>query len=97
MRLALGKAYERQGNTAAAVREYQESIKIKPENPAAYLGIANIREARSDIEHSIVEQRGGIELMPDHPELRLRIAYHSLRIEKLDDAIKEYDPDGLPG
>jgi tetratricopeptide (TPR) repeat protein len=32
VRLALGKAYETQGNTVAAVREYQESIRIKPEN-----------------------------------------------------------------
>src|SRR5215471_6907692 len=91
VRLALGKAYETQGNTVAAVREYQESIRIKPENAAAYLGIANIREARGDIEHSIAELRGGLELMPDNPELHLRIGDQSLRVEKLDDAIKEYE------
>jgi len=91
VRLALGKAYETQGNTVAAVREYQESIRIKPENVAAYLGIANIREARGDIEHSIAELRSGLELMPDNPELRLRIGDESLRVEKLDDAIKEYE------
>ncbi len=91
VRLALGKAYETQGNTVAAVREYQESIRIKPENVAAYLGIANVREGRGDIEHSIAELRGGLELMPDNPELRLRIGDQSLRVEKLDDAIKEYE------
>lgn len=91
VRLALGKAYETQGNTVAAIREYQESIRIKPENAAAYLGIANIREARGDIEHSIAELRGGLELMPDNPELHLRIGDQSLRVEKLDDAIKEYE------
>jgi tetratricopeptide (TPR) repeat protein len=90
VRLALGKAYESQGNTVAAVREYQESIRIKPENAAAYLGIANIREARGDIEHSIAELRSGLELMPDNGELHLRIGDESLRVEKLDDAIKEY-------
>lgn len=90
VRLALGKAYESQGNTVAAVREYQESIRIKPENPAAYLGIANIREARGDIEHSIAELRSGLELMPNNPELHLRIGDESLRVEKVDDAIKEY-------
>jgi tetratricopeptide (TPR) repeat protein len=91
VRLALGKAYETQGNTVAAVREYQESIRIKPENPAAYLGIANIREARGDIEHSIAELRSGLELMPNNSDLRLRIGDESLRVEKLDDAIKEYE------
>lgn len=91
VRLALGTAYERQGNTVAAVREYQESIRIKPENPAAYLGIANIREVRGDIEHSIAELRSGLELMPNNPDLHLRIGEESLRVEKIDDAIKEYE------
>jgi tetratricopeptide (TPR) repeat protein len=90
VRLALGKAYETQGNTVAAVREYQESIRIKPENSAAYLGIANIRETRGDIEHSIAELRSGLELMPDNADLHQRIADESLRVEKIDDAIKEY-------
>jgi tetratricopeptide (TPR) repeat protein len=91
VRLALGAAYEKQGNTVAAVREYQESIRIKPENVAAYLGIANVREARGDIEHSIAELRSGLELMPNNADLRLRIGDESLRVEKLDDAIKEYE------
>jgi tetratricopeptide (TPR) repeat protein len=91
VRLALGKAYETQGNTVAAVREYQESIRIKPENSAAYLGIANIREMRGDIEHSIAELRSGLELMPDNADLHLRIGDESLRVEKIDDAIKEYE------
>ncbi len=89
--LAMGKTYETQGNTVAAVREYQESIRIKPENSAAYLGIANIREARGDIEHSIAELRSGLELMPDNADLHQRIGDESLRIEKIDDAIKEYE------
>lgn len=91
VRLALGTAYERQGNTVAAVREYQESIRIKPENPAAYLGIANVREVRGDIEHSIAELRSGLELMPDNADLQLRIGDQSLRVEKIDDAIKAYE------
>jgi tetratricopeptide (TPR) repeat protein len=91
VRLALGSAYETQGNTVAAVREYQESIRIKPENPAAYLGIANVREIRGDVEHSIAELRSGLELMPNNPELRLRIGDESLKVAKLDDAIKEYE------
>jgi tetratricopeptide (TPR) repeat protein len=89
--LALGKAYETQGNTVAAVREYQESIRVKPENSAAYLGIANIRESRGDIEHSIAELRSGLELMPDSADLHQRIGEESLRVEKLDDAIKEFE------
>lgn len=91
VRLALGTAFERQGNTVAAVREYQESIRIKPENPAAYLGVSNIREVRGDLELSIAELRSGIELMPNNAELHMRVGEQSLRVEKIDDAIKSFE------
>ncbi|MBU6453617.1 MAG: tetratricopeptide repeat protein, partial [Cyanobacteria bacterium REEB67] len=90
VRLALGKAYEIQGNSVAAVREYQESIRVKPENPAAYLGISNVREGRGDLELSIAELRSGLELMPNNPDLQQRIGDQSLRVDKIDDAIKAY-------
>ncbi|MDZ4833136.1 MAG: tetratricopeptide repeat protein [Candidatus Melainabacteria bacterium] len=91
VRLALGKAFEMQGNTVAAIREYQESIRIKPENAAAYLGVSNVREGRGDLELSIAELRSGLELMPNNEDLLLRIADQSLRVEKIDDAIKSYE------
>jgi tetratricopeptide (TPR) repeat protein len=89
-RQALGEAYEGQGNTVAAIKEYQESLRIKPENSEPYLHIADIREQRGDIELSMAELRSGLELMPDNTDLRLHVADDSLRLEKLDDAIKEY-------
>ncbi|MBX9567459.1 MAG: tetratricopeptide repeat protein [Candidatus Obscuribacterales bacterium] len=91
VRLALGKAFESQGNTVAAVREYQESIRIKPENPAAYLGISNVRETRGDLELSIAELRSGLELMPNNTDLLTRIGDQSLRVDKVDDAIKAFE------
>lgn len=89
-RLALGQAYLEQGNTVAAIKEFQESIRIKPESPEPYLHIAGIRESRGDIEHAIAELRSGLEMMPDNGDLHLRVADNSLRLEKLEDAIKEY-------
>ncbi len=88
--LSMAKVYAAQGNTVAGVQQYQECIRIKPENPEAYLGIADIRETRGDIEHSIAELRSGLEMMPNNMDLRLRVADQSLKLEKLDDAIKEY-------
>ena len=89
-RLSLAQAYNGQGNTVGAVKEFQESIRIKPENPQAYLGIADIREQRGDIELAISDARSGLELMPNNLDLRQRVADDSLRLEKLDDAMKEY-------
>src|SRR6185369_15959516 len=37
------------------------------------------------------ELRSGLELMPNNPDLRVRIGDESLRVEKLDDAIREYE------
>ncbi len=89
--LALGEAYNQQGNYVAAVKQFQESIRIKPENSDAYLHIAGIRESRGDIEHSMAELRSALELMPNNADLYQRIAEDNLRLEKLDDAIKNFD------
>lgn len=89
-RLTMGEAYMAQGNNVGAIKEFQESIRIKPENPDAYLHIADIREQRGDLEHSIAELRSGLEMMPDSPDLHMRVGEESLKLEKLDDAIKEY-------
>ena len=89
--LLLGKAYEMQGNTVAATKEYKEAIRIKPESPAAYINIAMIQEGRGDIEMAIAELHSGLEIMPNDPELLTRIANDSLRADKLDDAIKSFE------
>jgi len=89
--LALGDAYNQQGNLVAAMKHYQEAIRIKPETPEAYLRIAAVREGRGDIEHSIAELRSALELVPNNAELYERIAADSLRLEKIDDAIKNYE------
>lgn len=88
--LAMGEAYEIQGNNVAAIKEYQESIRLKPETPDPYMHIADIRENRGDLELSISELRAGLELVTNNPDLRLRVADTCLKLEKLDDAIKEY-------
>lgn len=89
--LAMGEVLAGQGNSVAAMREFKEAVRIKPEMVDPYLHIADIFEGRGDTEISISELRTGLELLPDNPELHLRIGDNSLRLEKLDDAIKEYD------
>lgn len=89
--LAMGEAYQTQGNNNAAIKEYQKSISIKPENPDAYLHIADIRETRGDLELSISELRASLEQMPDNVAIHQRIGDECLALEKLDDAIKEYN------
>ncbi len=52
--------------------------------------IADIREGRGDVELSISELRAALEVTPDNQDLHLLIADDSLKLEKLDDAIKYY-------
>lgn len=87
----LGKVYEAQGNTVAAIKEFKEAIRIKPESPAAYLSIASVAESRGDMEMAIAELHAGLELIPNEPELLIRLANDSLRIDKFDDAIKNFE------
>lgn len=87
----LGKAYETQGNMVGAVQQFQEAVRIKPEIAAPYIHIANVRENRGDIELAIAELRSGLEVVPNNAELLLRLANDNLRLEKVDDAIKDYE------
>jgi tetratricopeptide (TPR) repeat protein len=89
--LAFGEVYAAQGNTVAAVQEFEKAKNIKPEYPDAYLHVADIRDARGDTELAIAELRSGLELMPNNPDLHQHIGDDNLRLEKLDDAIKEYE------
>jgi tetratricopeptide (TPR) repeat protein len=91
LHIAKGEAFNAQGNTVAAMKEFDAAILIKPEYPDAYLHKADIREARGDIEHAIAELHSGLELMPGNPDLLQRVGDESLRVEKLDDAIKAYE------
>ncbi|CAN5383010.1 hypothetical protein BH10CYA1_BH10CYA1_64470 [soil metagenome] len=87
----LGKLYEAQGNTVAAIKEFKEAIRIKPELPGPYLSIASVAESRGDMEMAIAELHAGLELIPNEPELLIRLANDSLRIDKFDDAIKNFE------
>lgn len=88
--MKLGEAYQQQGNLVAAQKEYQQSIMIKPENSQPYLKIADIRESKGDLELALSELRSGQSMMPYDLDLRQRIAEMCLKLEKADDAIKEF-------
>ncbi len=88
--LSMGEAYQKQGNEAAALKEYQAAATIKPELPDPYLRMADIREGRGDLELALADLRSGLGQIPYSVELRMRIADNLLKLEKSDDAIKNY-------
>lgn len=90
VRMELGKAYQKQGNVVAALKEYRQSIMIKPENAEPYLKIAEIRESKGDLELALAELHSGLTQMPYNINLRQHIASICLKLEKADQAIREY-------
>lgn len=89
-RMMLGQAYAAQGNTAGALKEFQLSTLIKPENaePSAVWLIS--AERRGDLELALADLRSGLTQAPYNLDLRQRIADINLRLEKPDEAIKAY-------
>jgi tetratricopeptide (TPR) repeat protein len=88
--IAFGDAYRMQHNYNPAITSYQKAILIKSENEQAYIGLSDIREERGDLELALAELRSGIELNPASVPLHMRVADIALKLEKTDDAIKEY-------
>ena len=89
--IARGDNFGKQGNVVAALKEYNAAIAIKAENSDAYMKVADIFEDRGDLEMSLADLRSGLALNPDSEPLHERIADVNLRLEKFDNAIKEYN------
>jgi len=88
--IALGDVYRQQGNQVAAIKEYQTAIRIKAESGDAYQKLADLYESRGDLEFGVAQLRSGLALNPNSIDLHRRAGDMSLRLEKTDDAIKEY-------
>lgn len=89
--IAMGDTLFKQGNRNAAIKEYQEAIRIKAESDEAYLRMADIRESRGDLELALGDLRSGLALNGNSVDLHRRAGDISLRLEKTDDALKEYN------
>lgn len=90
LHVAIGDKCAQQGNTVGALKEYKQAVLIDPYLPEPYLAMGTLRENRGDLELAIAEMRSGLELNPNQAVLRQRVADNLLKLEKLDDAIKEY-------
>lgn len=88
--IAMGDVYRAQGNRVAAINEYQIAISIKAESDQAYLRMSEIRESRGDLELALADIRSGLELNPNSIDLHRRAGDITLKLEKTDDALKEY-------
>jgi tetratricopeptide (TPR) repeat protein len=91
LHIAIGKQLEAQHDIVGALKEYRQSTLIDAHNADPYMHLADLREGRGDLELSVAELRSGLELNPDSAPLHERIGQTLLKLEKTDDAIKEFE------
>jgi len=87
--LAMAEALESRGNSAAAIREYEQVTKLKADETKAYLGIAKLRESQGEYNAAVEQLQIALRGAPDS-ELRQRLAGDLLRLDRVDDALREY-------
>lgn len=86
----MGKAYMAQGNEAAAINAFRQSISVKPEFTRSYIDLAEIYEKRNDGEFAIEQLKTAISIDPTYNDAKLKLADISLANAKYAQAISVY-------
>lgn len=86
----MGKAYAAQGNDAAAINAFRQSITVKPEFTLSYLDLANIYEKRNDSEFAIEQLKTALSIEPNYYDAKLKMADISLGSGKYKQAANVY-------
>ena len=86
----LGFALDKKGQTDAAIRQYQEAIRLKPDNAEAHnnLGMALVKKGQ--IEEAISQCQEAIRLKADYSEARNNLGVALVRKRQVDEAISQY-------
>jgi tetratricopeptide (TPR) repeat protein len=90
LHIALGSQFQTSGNLVSALKEYRQAQLIEPQNAEPYMHMADMRETRGDTELAVAELRSGVELNPTDARLHQRIGESLLKLDKFDDAVKEF-------
>jgi len=88
--LAMAKALESRGNSAAAIREYEQVIKLKPDESEAYAAIGQLHESQGEYNAAVDQLQVALKSVPQDRGLRERLADDLLRLDRSDDALREY-------
>jgi len=86
-RTDLGDQYAAQGDLTGALRNYEQSVKLNPDNPAAYSKLAQIKLQQGDLEGAIADARKSLTLDPNN-QLAQFIAGHADSLGRGADRIK---------
>lgn len=86
----MGRAYAIQGNDAAAINAFKQSIMTKPEFTLSYYDLANVYERRGDSEFAIEQLKTAVSIDPGFNDAKIKIGDISLDTGNYKQAINAY-------
>ena len=86
---AISGIYERQGNTAKAIEQWEKLLELNPNRPYVYYGMGKIAKKKEDSNGAISYWRKALELNPKLPRIRIEIGDALMSLGKNAEAIKE--------
>ncbi|MFQ5811003.1 MAG: tetratricopeptide repeat protein, partial [Armatimonadota bacterium] len=87
--------YERTGESAKAMQQFREVLRVAPECAEAHAGLSRCHIHGGEYGRAIHECRVALELSPDCPEARVDLAIALKRSGRVDEALREAE--GLSG
>jgi len=88
--LNLGLAYYHQGKLDDAIKEYQEAIRIKPDDACAHCRLGTAYRSKRELDSAIAAYKKAIEMKPDCAEAHDNLGHAYRDKGMLDDAIAAY-------
>jgi tetratricopeptide (TPR) repeat protein len=86
----LGLALLNQGRTGEAIRQYQETIRLKPDDAEAYYNLGNALISNGQTDEAISQYQKAIRLKPDDAEACYNLGNALINKGQTDEAISQY-------
>jgi tetratricopeptide (TPR) repeat protein len=86
----LGVVYEKQGQTAEAMNEYRQALKINPRRANNHNNIADLLDEAGRPDEAAAEYQTALQLKPDAIEAHLNLGNVFVELERFDEAAGQF-------
>ena len=86
----LGVAFEEQGRTADALREYERAVQINPRLPQAQNNLAHLLEKSGKLDEALEHYRTALQLRPQVPAFHENVGTLLIKLGQSDEAMRYY-------
>jgi tetratricopeptide (TPR) repeat protein len=86
----MAKAYEAQGNLAAALTHYRKALQISPEHSEAVEQLVNLLHSRGDDELALIELKNALSIQPLNQGMLMQAGQLALSADQSEQAVHYY-------